>query len=147
MHPDIEQHPIVGGTAAGCYRRIAPDVLLAVPNSDYVQVESDARRSLEEMNRLAREAKRRQALLILVDRVRSQDAGSRRVWQRELDPALVCCLGLVTDSLLGRAIASFFIGLRRPTLPTKLFPTIMAGLRWCQARVETDGGPIEPADG
>lgn len=147
MHHDIEQHPVVGGTAAGCYRRVAPDVLLAVPNPGYVQVEADARRSLAEMNRIAREVKRRQALLILVDRVQGQDAGSRRVWQRELDPELVCCLGLVTDSLLGRAIASFFIGLRRPTLPTKLFPTIMAGLRWCQARLETDGGPIGPTDG
>jgi hypothetical protein len=133
---DPEQLPRVGGTAAGSYRRLAPDVLLAVPRSGYLQVEGDARRSLREMNRIAREVGRRQALVVLVDNVRSQDSGSRRVWQREMDPDLVCCLALVTQSLLGRAVASFFVGLRRPSVPTKLFATVGEALPWCADQLE-----------
>jgi hypothetical protein len=133
---DPERLPRVGGTTAGSYRRLAKDILLAVPRSGYVQVEGDARRSLDEMNRIAREVGRRQALVVLVDHVRSQDAGSRRVWQREMDRDLVCCLALVTQSLLGRAVASFFVGLRRPAVPTKLFATVDEAVPWCMQQLE-----------
>ncbi len=131
----LEGLPRVGGTDAGGYFELAPDVLVAIPRAGYVQSSEGARRSLEELYRIARERGRRLAVLILVDRVVSQDADSRRVWQRGLDPELVCCLGLVGSTLLARAIGSFFIGLQRPAVPTRMLSDIDTALRWAQERL------------
>jgi hypothetical protein len=139
----VETLPRVGGTDAGSYRSIAPDVIVAVPHRGYVQSEVAARASLAEFERLAQVRGRRQVLLVLVDRVRSQDAGSRRVWQRELDKRFACGMVLVCESLLARAIGSFFIGLRRPVVPTQMVSTIEEALRWARERVEVDGGAID----
>ena len=104
----------VGGTAAGAYFELEPRILLALPNPGYVQDVSGARRSLEEFNRIARERGSAHVAIVLVDRVVSQDAAARRVWNREVDQQLMCGLVLVCSSLLARAIGSFFIGLNRP---------------------------------
>jgi hypothetical protein len=138
----LDELPRVGGTGAGHYARIAPDVIVAVPRPGYVQDEAGARASLHEFVRIAREIGRKQALVVIVDRVQSQDGTSRRVWQREMDPGTVCCLALVADSLLGRAIASFFVGLRRPSVPTRLFATLDQAVSWCSDRIEVTGGPV-----
>jgi hypothetical protein len=135
----------VGGTEAGGYYALAPDVLLAIPKEGYEQTEEGARASLHEMDRIARERGRAQALFVIVDRVRSQDAGSRRVWQQEMDPRSISALVLVAQSLLARAIGSFFIGLRRPRVPTKMVATVEDGLAWVTRRAEDDGRSTQAA--
>ncbi len=142
METRLDDLPRVGGTDAGGYFELAPDVLLALPREGYVQSEVGARASLHEMNRIAGERGRPQALLVVVDRVRSQDAGSRRVWQQEMDPRYIGAMALVCDSLLARAIASFFIGLRRPMVPTRMVATIEDGLAWALERLNRDGRSI-----
>lgn len=119
-----------GRTPAGGYFRVAPDVLVAVPRPGYVQREPDARRSLEEFNRLAREARRPQAAIILVDFVAAQDSSSRRVWSEREEEGLRTSLALVCSSPLARAIGSFFIGLNRPAVPTKMFKEFEDALIW-----------------
>jgi hypothetical protein len=136
---NLDDLPRVGGTDAGGYFELGPDVLLAIPSQGYVQSEAGARDSLREMNRIARERGRAQVLLVLVDNVRSQDAGSRRVWQSEMDRSRICAMALVCESLLARAIGSFFIGLRRPTVPTRMVATIEEGLAWAEAQGHLHG--------
>jgi len=104
----------VGGTAAGGFFELEPRILLAVPNAGYSQNVEGARRSLEEFNRIARERGSPHVAVILLDRVVSQDAAARRVWNRDIDQRLMCGIVLVCNSLLARAIGSFFIGLNRP---------------------------------
>src|SRR5262245_45668980 len=113
----------VGGTAAGAYFQVEPGVLVAVPQPRFVQTVDSARRSLVELYRIADEQRRGQGVIVIVDNVASQDAAARRVWAREVDGRRYCGLALVCASLLARAIGSFYVGLSRPAIPTRMFAT------------------------
>jgi hypothetical protein len=126
------------GPTVGAYYWVTPDVLVAVPELGTVQTEEKARRSLAEFNRLADVAGRRLAVIVLVDRVTSQDAASRRVWSREERPKRLA-LALVCASPLSRAIGAFFIGLNRPPTPTRMFRTFERALEFCQEIVRDQG--------
>lgn len=132
----------VGGTSAGAYYELEPDIVVAVPQKGHVQREPDAQASLDEFGRIVRERGRRAALIVLVDEVRSQDAASRRVWADQADPDLYCGLALVCSSALARAIGSFFMGLNRPRVPLKMFADLEAAKQWCRSMVEEHGGPL-----
>lgn len=137
----------VGGTQAGGYYLIEPGVLVAVPVPGYVQREPDARRSLEEFHRIVAAAGKPHAAIILVDRVRSQDASARRVWSGANDRNKRSGLALVCASPLARAIGSFFIGFNKPKVPTRMFPDFPQALVWCRERVRSDwseGGSFFP---
>jgi hypothetical protein len=128
----------IGGTDAGAYFRASPGVVVAVPRPLYVQNAQDAIRSLEEFNRLAREAGSPLSVVVLVDRVISQDGASRRVWSEGDTHHLRRSLALVCSSPLSRAIGSFFIGLNRPPVPTKMFKYLEQALRWSQKKQDTN---------
>jgi hypothetical protein len=131
----------VGGTAAGAYYQVgAEPVLVAVPVDGYMQTEAGALKSLSEFERLAREMNQPMAVIILVDRVASQDAASRRVWAERADPRLHQGLALVCSSLLSRAIGSFFMGLNRPKVPTRMFGTYPEALEWAREMVRAARG-------
>lgn len=130
----------VGGTESGGYYRIAPHVLVAVPWPRFVQTELAARRSLEEFHRIAEAERHPQAIIVLVDRVVSQDSSSRRVWSESEGNRLRACLALVCESALSRAIGSFFIGLNRPVSPTKMFKDIASAAAWCSEQVREQAG-------
>jgi hypothetical protein len=143
--PDSELRslPRAGGTSAGGYYSLGADLLVALPQDDYVQTVSGARASLEELNRIAKACGRKQLLLVMVDSVRSQDAASRSVWQREIDPRYVCGLGLVCGSLLSRAIGAVFIRVRRPAVNTAMLPSLSAARDWATEQLATAGGAID----
>lgn len=127
--------PRVGGTSAGGYFEIEAGVLVAVPRPTYSQTAEDARASLAELERLAERRDRPIALVILVDRVVSQDPEGRKVWS-SARPGTLAGLALVCSSRLGRAIGSFFIRLRRPAYPVVMVETIDIAIEWCRARGE-----------
>jgi len=131
----------VGDSGSGGYYEVEPDLYVAAPSPHFRQTVEMARASLELIDRIAREAGRRDALIILIDNVVHQDAASRRIW-RSADPRLHVGFALVTQSLLARAIGSFFIGLHRPTVPTKLFDDYQTALLWARRQVRERGGPI-----
>jgi hypothetical protein len=137
---DLSKLPRVGGTPAGGYYELEPRIVLAVPNAGYRQTTEGARASLLEANRIARERGASHVTIVLVDRVESQDSGSRRVWTDEADPQLLRALGLVTESLLARAIGSFFMGLTRPRIPTAMFPNLEQAVVWARECLEGPQG-------
>jgi hypothetical protein len=124
-----------GGTGAGGYFYAAPGVLVAVPAPGYMQAAADAERSLAECHRIVREQGRSHAVIVLVDRVASQDGSARRVWAQAKDHDLRCGMALVCRSALARAIGSFFIGLNRPAVPTKMFRDFPDALKWAEEKV------------
>jgi hypothetical protein len=137
---DTSAWPRAGGTPAGEYYEIEPRILLAVPIPGYVQDVAGARGSLAEFNRIARERGSALVVVVLVDRVNSQDAAARRVWNREIDQHLMCGLVLVCRSLLARAIGSFFIGLNRPRTAVSMVATLDQARRAAQRMLaEHDG--------
>lgn len=135
----------LGGTAAGGYYLVEPGVIVAVPVPGYVQRETDARRSLEEFHRIVSQEGRPHAAIILVDRVRSQDAAARRVWSGADDRGKRSGLALVCASPLARAIGSFFIGFNRPSVPTKMFAEFGQAREWSRHRVQSDWERGDPA--
>lgn len=142
MALDVLAFPRVGGTAAGGYYEVAPDVLVAVPREGYQQDEAGARASLRTLNDIAKARGRSLVTIILVDSVKSQDSSARRVWIDGLDPKYMCGLGLVASTLLARAIGSFYLGLSRPVIPIKMFGTIHDAVAWGREIVEQHGRPI-----
>ncbi len=135
---DSSEWKWVGGTTAGGYYLVEPGVVVAVPVPGYIQREADARRSLDEFHRIVAEAGRPHAAIILVDRVKAQDASSRRVWSTADDRGKRSALALVCASPLARAIGSFFIGFNRPSVPTKMFRDFTSARAWCRRRVDQD---------
>ncbi len=141
---DVEKLPRVGGTDAGGYYEIAPNIVVALPREDYTQTEDDARASLAEQHRIAQELGHRIVTIVIVDRVKNQDSAARRVWKDEIDPDLVAGLALVAESMLGRAIVSFFIGLTRPRVPTVMVATIEDAVEWANKKLTERGAPKSP---
>ena len=72
-------------------------------------------------------------MLVLFDRMKGQDAGARRVYQAEPDSKLLLGTALVGGTLLGRAMASFFLGLSKTQVRVKLFADLKDALRWARA--------------
>ena len=131
-----------GSSGVGAYYWAAKDVLVAVPDLGIVQDEQKALGSLAEFNRIAESVGRRLAVIVLVDRVTSQDSASRRVWSRPQQRQTRCALALVCESALARAIGSFFIGLNRPPTPTRMFRNYERALDFCREVVEKEGGAL-----
>lgn len=130
------------GPGVGAYYWVAPDVLVAVPLLGTVQTVEKAQRSLAEFNRIAEAVGRRLAVIVLVDRVTSQDSASRRVWSQPQARPTRLALALVCASPLSRAIGAFFIGLNRPPTPTRMFRSFERALEFCQDVVREEGGPL-----
>jgi hypothetical protein len=59
----------------------------------------------------------------------SQDAEARRAYA-EVDINLFFGAALVVENSLSRALGSFFVGLARPAVPTKLFDSIENAVEW-----------------
>ncbi|MCA9575957.1 MAG: hypothetical protein R3B40_09190 [Polyangiales bacterium] len=140
--PELEALSPIGGTDAGRYFLLEPDVIVALPRPGYIQSGEGATRSLVEFDRITREAGRRAAIVVLVDRVMSQDPASRRVWSQQRPDETRCAQALVCGNVLSRAIGSFFLGLSRGPVPTRMFATLHEARVWARQMVETQGGPI-----
>jgi hypothetical protein len=130
----------VGGTDAGGYYEVSEHVLVAVPRSGYRQSEAGALASLDELRRLARARGRRLGVIVLVDRVLAQDAAARRVWSLPRADEPRCAQALVCSSLLARAIGSFFVGLSRAPVPTRMLSSVAEAERWAAQYVREDHG-------
>jgi hypothetical protein len=73
----------------------------------------------------------------MMDRVVEQDGGARAVYRDEPDPAFQACFALVGKTAFGRAVASIFIGINPPRVPTRLFATLEEALAWVRTIVRT----------
>jgi hypothetical protein len=47
-----------------------------------------------------------------------------------MQPSLFYAAALIVSHPLARAIGSFFLGLTRPAVPTRLFPTVEEAAEW-----------------
>ena len=142
MALDVLAFPRVGGTTAGGYYEVAPDVLVAVPREGYQQDEAGARASLLAQHDIAKARGRSLVTIILVDSVKAQDANARRIWIDGLDPTYMSGLGLVASTLLARAIGSFYLGLSKPVIPIEMFGTVDEAVAWGREIVRQHGRPI-----
>lgn len=71
------------------------------------------------------------SVLVFFDRMANQEPGARRVYAAARSP-WVTATALIGGTMLGRAMASFFMGLSRPKMPTRMFGNFDEALSWAQ---------------
>jgi hypothetical protein len=106
-----------------------PDILIIVPREGTKDNFKDACENVAYYHNYARSLGRPCGSLVVMSNMLSQDAEARRAYAT-LDPGLLYGGALVVGNALSRALGSFFVGLNRPKVPTKLFDTIENGLQW-----------------
>ncbi len=106
-----------------------PDILMIVPRQGTKDNGKDACENVAYYHDYARSLGRPCGSLVLMSNMLSQDAEARRAYAT-LDPRLIYAGALVVGNPLSRALGSFFVGLNRPRVPTKLFDTMEKGLQW-----------------
>ena len=81
-------------------------------------------------------------LLAVADirRARSVDRAARQYYASDEMTAVVRALALVVDSGVSRVLGNFFLGLNKPSIPTRLFRSVDDGVTWLK------GLPEEPQE-
>ena len=133
VEPDISSWKKLGVTSNTQYYEIETGVLAAVPHVGASDDEHSARQNNVFQMDYFREVRQPGCVLVLFDRMKGQDAGARRVYQAEPDSKLLLGTALVGGTLLGRAMASFFLGLSKTQVRVKLFADQKDALRWARA--------------
>lgn len=115
-------------------------VIVVVPDCDCVDDEDTARQSIRFQRDFWRAQDSPGVAVVLMDRIANQTKGARRVYQDRGGMERIAGFALVSSSAFGRAVASVFMGLTRPPVPTRMFSDLPAALTWARARcVEARG--------
>ncbi len=131
----------IGSTVNTEYFLLAPDVLLGVPYTNSLDDEVSAQANTAFQLGYASSIGKPCGVVILADRLASQDASARRIYAEQMDPARILGTALIVNSPLARAIGSFFLGLTRPRVKLKIVSSIDDALAWIDGlRAERNGG-------
>lgn len=125
--------PIIGRTGNATYHLADPRIIVVAPDEN-PDDETTARQSVALQVAHWQAQGVRGATIVLMDRVVHQSKDARRVYQLEVTPRHFTVCGLVSSSVFGRAVASVFVGLSRPPVPTRMFGTHAQALQWAQAQ-------------
>jgi hypothetical protein len=123
---------VVGETANSRFFDGAKGVLVAMPLPGSVDDKTTATENSHFQEDYFRKLGTAGVVIVLVDGFVSQDKAARGIYQQTDEP-LILAVGLVAASLLGRAIASFAVGLRSYDLPVKFFGTLDEALSWAKS--------------
>ena len=107
-----------------------PAVVIAVPNDGVVETVELSRAVFEGYSRCARTIGRPIGIVVFVDRLGDQTPEVRDFWVNMIQPDVLCAVAMVCRSFFARAIGSFFMGLRKPVVPTRIFATLEEALAW-----------------
>lgn len=109
-----------------------PDILIIVPREGTVDNAKDARENVAFYHEYARSLGRPCGSVVIMSNMLGQEAEARRVYT-EIDPKLVYAGALVVENAISRALGSFFVGLTRPKVPTKLFDSTGNAIEWVKS--------------
>ena len=122
---------IAGGADENAEFYVAePGIIVVVPHDGCTDNARSARRSLEVQTGRWRKVGRKGGAIVLMDPILHQDSGARRVYRDDADTSLITGFALVGGTAFGRAIASVFLGLSRPEVPTRMFATRDEAFAW-----------------
>lgn len=71
-------------------------------------------------------------VLVLIDGFVSQDKDARRVYQ-DISGPHVAAAGMIATSVLGRAIGSLSLGIKKPKIPVRMFATLEEAFPWARS--------------
>ena len=110
-----------------------PDVLIVVPREGTMDTAEDAHGNVIFLHEYARKLGKSCSSVVIMSNMLGQEPEARRAYQG-IDPALFYGGALVVESALSRALGSFFVGLTRPKVPTKLFDTVENAVEWLKTQ-------------
>jgi hypothetical protein len=125
-----EQWKPLGRTYNTHYYLLADDVLIVLPDQGLRDDGASARVNIDFQSAYARMLGRRCCVVVVIDSLTSQDSEARRIYAAGMQPSLFYAAALIVTNPLARAIGSFFLGLTRPAVPTKLFESVEDAANW-----------------
>lgn len=131
-----------GKTINTDYYAFDEDILVAVPFEGSKDDGLTARGNTALQIEYFRQRGCKGGIIILFDRMKSQDREARTIYA-DMDRALTAT-ALVGGSMLTRAMASFLLGIARPKVPIKLFPTFELALEWVREMNRTSDRTLGP---
>jgi hypothetical protein len=106
-----------------------PDILIVVPREGTMDNAKDAQENVAYFHEYARSLGKQIGSVVIMSNMLSQEPEARRAYA-EIDPLLVYGGALVVESALSRALGSFFVGLSRPVVHTKLVDSVESAIEW-----------------
>jgi len=128
--------PVLGRTDNATFYVADPRIIVVAPDEGCTDDEPTARQSIAIQTTHWQAQGIRGATIVLMDCVVHQSKDARRVYQTEVNATRFTVCGLVSSSVFGRAVASVFLGLSRPSIPTRMFGSIAQALQWARAQHE-----------
>ena len=125
-----EQWKPLGRSYNTHYFLLADDVLIVLPDKGLKDDGPSARANIDYQIAYARLLGRRCSVIVVIDSLTSQDSEARRIYAAGMQPSLFYAAALIVTNPLARAIGSFFLGLTRPAVPTKLFESVADAAAW-----------------
>ncbi|HEU4534975.1 MAG TPA: hypothetical protein VFS00_12695, partial [Polyangiaceae bacterium] len=104
-----------GTTTNTEYYSIDDDILVAIPFEGSKDDGATARSNRDHQTSYFRDRGKKGGIIIFFDRMKSQDREARMIYT-DMDRVLTAT-ALVGGSMLGRAMASFLMGIARPKVP------------------------------
>ncbi len=132
MDIDIEAWEVAHPLPHGMLYWIRPGIVAAVPDEGVVETPELSATVYEGYTRCAEELGHPIAIVVLVDRLGNQTPEVREYWQQVMQPDVLACAALVSSSFFARAISSFFIGIRKPVVPTRIFGSLEQAVAWSE---------------
>lgn len=120
----------VGSTVNTDYTIADPDILIVTPRPGTIDNPDLARINVEFQTGYARRQGKKCAVVVIMSNLLAQDAPTRRVYTEGMGADLFYGVALVVGNSLARAIASFFVGLSRPQVETRIFDSIESAVAW-----------------
>jgi hypothetical protein len=125
-----EQWKPLGRTYNTHYYLLSDDVLIVLPDKGLRDDGASARINIDFQSAYARMLGRRCCVVVVLDSLSSQDGEARRIYAAGMQPSLFYAAAFIVTNPLARAIGSFFLGLTRPAVPTKLFESVEDAANW-----------------
>jgi hypothetical protein len=127
---DISRWTKFATTSNADFYEIEPHVLAVVPFDGTTDNATTAAESVAAQLQYLQPRGQRAGVIVMMDRLARQDGGARAVYHDQPNPAFQVCFALVGSTPFGRAVASIFIGLNPPRVPTRFFATMEEALAW-----------------
>jgi hypothetical protein len=134
MREAAHQWTPLGETFNTRYYSAAKDIAIVMPQKGLKDDAASALINMEFQTSWAKSTGARCAVVVCLYQLLSQDSEARRVYARGMEPGTFYAVALVVSNPISRAIGSFFIGLTKPGVPTKIVATIDEGIAWCDSR-------------
>jgi hypothetical protein len=125
-----EQWKPLGRTFNTSYYLLFDDVLIVLPDKGLKDDGESARVNMDFQTAYARQLGRRCCVIVVLDSLTSQNSEARRIYASGMQPSLFYAVALIVTNPLARAIGSFFLGLTRPAVPTRLFESVEDAGAW-----------------